>query len=58
MIIPRSFVQQEDVPIRNYKCKAAYMVKEAKHDSNCSYGRQHMDIRNVFSIYNYKLKVL
>jgi len=55
MIIPRSFVQQEDIPIRNYKCKAAYMVKEAKHDASCSYRRIHMAIRNMFSIYNYKL---
>jgi hypothetical protein len=55
MIIPRSFVQQEDIPIRNYKRKAAYMVKEAEHDANCSYRRIHMDIRNVFSIYNNKL---
>ena len=55
MVVPRSFVQQEDIPIRNYKCKAAYMVKEAKHDANCSYRIINMDIRNVFSIYNYEL---
>jgi hypothetical protein len=39
MIIPGSFVQQEDIPIRNYKCKATYTVKEAKHDAQCSYKR-------------------
>jgi hypothetical protein len=55
MIIPGSFVQQEDIPIWNYKCKAAYSVKEAKHDAHCSYKRIHITIRNMFSIYNYKL---
>jgi len=55
MIIPGSFVQQEEIPIRNYKCQAAYTVKEAKHDAHCSYRRIHMAIRNVFSIYDCKL---
>jgi hypothetical protein len=31
------------------------MEKEAKHDAHCTYRRIHMAIRNIFSIYNYKL---